>query len=395
MKRRSRERVVAAIRAADAWCHVLTLPTTDAEELAQMVRLQLDDLSPLPPEETVFGFRPLGQNGTDSRVLVALAPKSVSDQQVADLEAAGQSAEIVSVDAIALFHALLRRQLLPNDDRLHLFVQRDADTTALIAHRNGQPLLMRSLLTTDPATVMAEIAHTRFALALEHPDAAAGEIVLAGPGATEIAGQCSEPVRVLDAGDLPPLEEALREDAATESARHFNLLSDEWRQRRHRGQVRRRLIRGLLVIAALYALALAAYAAASVRQSWRLSQLADQIRALQPQFSEAWQARQALQTLEARLDTQQTALEVLREITLLLPENVRLTNFSFKKGQSVTLRGETTSAALASEFIGRLERCPLFSAAKTVSMPSTPEGLTKFEVVCTLKPVGSLAGIKP
>jgi hypothetical protein len=74
---------------------------------------------------------------------------------------------------------------------------------------------------------------------------------------------------------------------------------------------------------------------------------------------------------------------------VLLPEGVRLNGFNFKKSDRVTLRGETPSAALASEFIGRLERCPWFSGTKTVSMPTTPEGLTKFEVVCTLKPIGA------
>ncbi|MBM3861173.1 MAG: hypothetical protein FJ395_16215 [Verrucomicrobia bacterium] len=390
MKHESRHpRVVAAIRAADAWCHVITLPATDMAELEQMVRLQIDDLSPLPPEETVFGFLPLGPNGTGTRVLIALAPKTVSDERVAAL-----NAEIVSVDAIAVFHALLRRNLLPHDAQLHLFLQLEPDGATLIAHSRGQPLLVRSLLTADPDALLAEIAHTRLALAIEQPDAAFGGIVLAGPGAGELARK-TDNARALDAKDIPDLADALREDAAMDNARYFNLLSDEWRERRRRAQSRRRLVRGLVALAGLYALALLAYAAASVTQSWRLNELAQEMKAIQTPFSEARTARNALQMLESRLDTEQTALESLREITLLLPDNVRLVGFTFKKGQSVTLRGETASAALASEFIGRLERCPVFAGAKTVSMPTTPEGLTKFEVVCTLKPIGTIAGAKP
>jgi hypothetical protein len=372
MKRDSRQlRVVAAVRAADAWCHVLTLPATDTAELAQMVRLQIDDLSPLSSEETVFGFLPLDANGTSTRVLVALAPKAVSDERVA-----ATNAEIVSVDAVAVFRALVRRNLLPHDDQLHLFLQLEPDNATLIAHTHGQPLLVRSLMTTNADAVRAEIAHTKLALAVEHPDAAFGETVATGPGANEIG-------RVLT--DVPSLDTALQEDDADS----FNLLSDEWRERRRRVQVRQRLIRAAFVVAGVYALALLGYGAAALKQSWQLKAVERDIKAHQPQYGEARAARNALQMLQSRLDTEQTALEVLREATLLLPEGVRLISFTFKKSDRVTLRGETPSAAQASEFIGRLERCPLFSSAKTVSMPTTPEGLTKFEVVCTLKAIGA------
>jgi hypothetical protein len=376
MKRDQRERIVTSVRAADAWCHVITLPATDTAELAQMVRLQVDDLSPLPAEETVCGFLPLENNGASTRVLVALAPKAVSDERVA-----ATNAEIVSVDAIAIFRALVRRNLLPHDDQLHIFLQLEPDGATLIAHTRGQPLLVRSMMTTDTEALVAEIARTRLALAVEHPDAAPGEVVLTGPGANEMFRFCSG--RVLS--DIPSLETALQEDDADT----FNLLSDEWCDRRRAVQTRRRMIRGLLVVAGVYTLALAGYGAASLAHSWKLGGLDWQIKQLQPPFAEARTTRNALQMLESRLDTEQTALEVLRETSLLLPTGVRLIGFNFKKGQTVIFRGETSSAALASEFIGRLERCPLFTNAKTVSMPTTPEGLTKFEVVCTLKPVGA------
>jgi len=391
MKRQSRpHRVVAALRAADTWCHVLTLPATDPGELEQMVRLQMDELSPWPPEETVFGFLPLERNGASTRVLLALAPKSVSDERVAALDA-----EMVSVDAVAMFRALARRNLLPADAQIHFFFVLESDGATLIAHRRGHPLVVRSLMTRDAEALWTEWAHTKLALAVEQPQASFGGVVFSGPGAAEVSRKWGGHAHALNDDALPDLAVALQEDAATEEAARFNLISDEWRERRRRAQTRRRVIRAVLIVVAGYALALLGYGGAWLRQSWQLNDLAAQIRALQKPFAEARAVRNTMQMLEERLDTQQTALEVLREVTVLLPNNVRLIGFNFKKGQSVVLRGETGSAALASEYIGRLERCPLFSAAKTVSMPTTPEGLTKFEVVCTLKPIGSRAVAKP
>jgi hypothetical protein len=78
---------------------------------------------------------------------------------------------------------------------------------------------------------------------------------------------------------------------------------------------------------------------------------------------------------------------VLREVSQLQPDQLKLSGFGFKKDQSVSLRGQATSAINANEFISRLEKCPLFSAVKTVSV-RTEGGLTKFEVVCTLASAG-------
>jgi len=53
----------------------------------------------------------------------------------------------------------------------------------------------------------------------------------------------------------------------------------------------------------------------------------------------------------------------------------------------VKLRGQTAAATTATDFISRLEKCDLFSKVTTGSMRSDPGGggLTKFDVVCSLK----------
>jgi len=178
--------------------------------------------------------------------------------------------------------------------------------------------------------------------------------------------------------------ESLRGEAAA-SEGTLNLLTDQWREKRKRARLRRRLRQGGLALAGLYVLALAAFGAAWFTRQWRLNDLNRQIREQQPEFAEARNARNSLLALQTRLDTQQTALEVLREVSLLLPSNVRLTGYSFKKAQSVTLRGETGSAGMASDLLGRLESCPLFSSTKASPMPTLQDGITKFEVVCALK----------
>ena len=416
--RPGKNRIITAISSADVWCHVLTLPATDLVELGQMIRLQVQELSPLAPEETVLGFVPLERIGNTTRILLAIAPKAATVERVEALDNADLEAETVSVDVIAVFHHLLRRSLLPRDESLHLFVRIEPRGAALIAHSRGLPLLVRFILATDADELAEEIRRTWLALVVEHPNLAPGETVLAADGGgltrhhivrlvpdetvmsadtvnvlvEDLFRKFSGNVRRLDADDIPAVAVALRADATGNHTDTFNLLSEDWRDRRLHAQLRRRIVRGAIAVAAVYALALLGFGAAHFAQSLRLRGLNAQIAKLQPPYADARQARTALTTMESRLDTQQTALEMLRESALLLPDGARLTGFNFKKGQSVTLRGETSSAALASDYIGKLERSPLFLNVKTISMPTAADGLTKFEVVCTLKPIVATAG---
>lgn len=390
----SDHRFVTAISGADVWCHTLMLPSTDTTELEQMARLQLDDLSPLPTEEIVCGFLPLERTETHTRLLLAIAPKAIVNERVAALETAGLPVEVVGVDALAVFRAMVRCHRLPQEERLHLFVWRGTDSVSVIGFLRGQPLWVRSMKVANPDELVGEIRQTRLAMEWAQPGVPFGEVMIAGADEAW-RGKLGASARFITDGEVPTVAAALREETTAERGGTLNLLPDEWRQQRRAARLRRRLAQGALVVAAVYALALLGFGAAWVNQQQHLREIDRQRKSLQTEYAEAREARQTLTALESRFDTKQTALEALREITLLLPEKVQLTGFGFKKGHSVTLRGETPSASLASDFIGRLERCPLFTGVKTVSMPTVQGGLTKFEVVCSLKSAARPAGAKP
>ena len=115
-------RVVTAVGCEDVLCQTLRLPATDPCELKQMLDLQIDNITPLPIEEVVYSFEPLDTVDGQTRVLVAIARKATVNERVEALEAAGLPAEIVSVDALAMFRALCKRKLLPADDKLNVLV---------------------------------------------------------------------------------------------------------------------------------------------------------------------------------------------------------------------------------------------------------------------------------
>jgi hypothetical protein len=120
-----------------------------------------------------------------------------------------------------------------------------------------------------------------------------------------------------------------------------------------------------------------------------------EVKNLQPQFAEARQTQGLLISMRNQLDTKFSALEVLREITVRVPEGVRLSEFVFKKDQTVSLKGQAPTAAIAIDFQSRLEQSEFFSKITQGSQWRTEAGgLTKFDMACTLK-TAATPGITP
>jgi len=121
-------------------------------------------------------------------------------------------------------------------------------------------------------------------------------------------------------------------------------------------------------------------------QKARLNGVGNRIRVLQAEYDNVRTLHKTLVAMQKQLDTKYSSLEVLRAVGVLMPDNVKLNGYTFKRDDTVTLRAQAQTAALATEFISRLEKCELFSKATSGSMRTEPgSGLTKFDVVCTLK----------
>jgi type II secretory pathway component PulM len=406
-------RIVTAVSCEDVLCQTLRLPTSQPSELKQMIDLQIDNLTPLPMEEIVYSFEPLETTGTETRVLVAVARKAAVNERVAALEAAGLPPEVVSVDALAMFRAFLKRELLPLDEKLNAFVQIGARAADMIAYSRGQPVAVRSVVlgdhlveSTEPESVWREeLQRTLIAAQAELPGAEIGRVTFAARTSglrdtTErvAAGWNGERQLYIDGAAPSPSLSLCMEGTAAQP--RLNLLPDEWRQRRRAARVRRMVIQGAIAVGVLYLLVVGVFLVMMGLRQTRFSRMDAQVKRLQPQYTAARQLHEELVAMQKQLDTKYSGLEVLREVSTRMPEGLKLNQFVFKRDQNVTLRGQSQSASMTYDFISKLEQCDLFSSVKTVQVRNEgAAGLTKFEVVCTLKsaapvPVGVGYGTK-
>jgi hypothetical protein len=396
-------RIVTSVSCEDVLCQILRLPATEPGELKQMLDLQIDNLTPLPLEEVVYSFRLLDTVEGQTRVLVAIAPKATVNQRVELLEAAGLQPEIVTVDTLAMFRALTNRSLLTGDDKLNVLVVLSTASTDVIVYSQGMPLAVRSIVpgATAESVLREELQRTLIAAEAGYPQRAMGGVTFLAPTedlkafAAEVANGLNAPSSFLTNGAVPSIGLSLCLQCATGEAATLNLLPDEWRDKRQAAVFRQRLIRGAIAAGVVYALALAAFLTLFAVKKARFHVVESKIKNRQSEFLRAKELQGQLIAMTKQLDTQSSALEVLREVASRLPENVKLNYFQYKKDQAVTLKAQAPSASAALDFQTQLEKCELFSRiAPGTSRTDPGSGLTKFDLTCTLKTAAG-AGTTP
>ena len=381
-------RIITAVGCEDVLCHTLSLPATEPGELRQMLELQMDNLTPLPAEEVVYSFESLGATGQATRVLVAVANKAAVNRRVAALEEAGLPAEVVGVDALAVFDACRKRGLLARDGKLNAFVLLQPGVAHVVAYVIGEPVTVRSLVTgaMGREELCEELRRTLVSAGAARTEC--GGVTFAAfredlrSEVEALASAWAGPVTCLVNGQLPAMALSLCGQAAARGETGLNLLPEEWRQRRRQKHVKRMLIRGGIAVAVLYLIVAGVFLGL---MGWRQSDL-NLLKAAtakrQGPVDEARTLRNTLLAMERQLDQKYSALETLRVASELLPEGLKLNSFEFKRDLTLTLRGEGSSASVVNDYIARLEKCDLFGSVKTISEKTEPTGLTKFDVLC-------------
>jgi hypothetical protein len=334
-------------------------------------------------------------------VLVAIARQSAVNDRIAALEEAGVTAEIVGVAPLAVFRELVAKAVLPRDENLGVVVALRADGAVVVLYTDGQPLAVRSILLGAGALATAEarqalreeLQRTLLAEQAREPQRALGRLTFHAQdeslqaAAEELSRGWGRQADCLTDGAVPGPASSLCLDQAGTSDRRLNLLPEDWRRRRQSARRRRRWWRVATVLIALYVLAAIAFLVAlGVRQS-QLRRIKAEKQALEPEFRNSRQLQSELNAMRLQLETKYSALDVLRQVSELMPPNLKLTSFIFRRNEAVTVKGQADNAQAALDFLSRLEQCDLFSEVKPVSMPSAG-GLTKFELLATLKTAG-------
>ena len=322
----------------------LTLPSTDPEELAGMVRLQFEKSLPYPLEETSVGFQILSQTAEP-------APQTT-------LLAFGAHHPALST----LCAPLLERHQAPQRLSLwaaHLAAQAPAGEVACGLWREEDRLVFGifesarlgfvEVLSAAESDVLAALPRTL--MSAEMAGAPTGfHAVYLDPSLSSLAqpleALLGAPVRELDLQGAEPAGDAI------------DLTPEPWRAEQAR-RLRMRQWRGRLILAgALYAALLLLGLLWLGIQSGRLTALKKQAVAMQPQVDGIIDRQTRWKALAPAIERERYALEILFATYQSLPSpETRITQFDLSREQFM-VEGEAPDAQTAIGVAEKLKKQP-------------------------------------
>ncbi len=405
--------VSVGLRSADVFCRLVTLPTTTETELRPMLEMQLENLSPLPTEQVVFGFEVIRKTEKQSELLVAIARRDAVVARLEQLRVAGFAVETLDLDALALLDFLGHEKPLRAEElaALALVILEGDSATLLLVHEGLPHSIMAVPLGSDVS--MADAAMQ-----------IAGALHLAQTAVQAAQPAASWPVvRLLQRSaegtlgarlDLPALATALAEQlgvqcsllnlserqrvglgaiglcARAKSGRaRMNLVPAEYQAERHRLARRQQLKLAGIAVGVLYGLLLVVAVAAFAYQFNQLNGLEDEADGLKSPYERATALQADLRVLQEYISNRSVPLEILAELQKLKPDTVCLTEFHFTDGEQAGLSGYASSASAVSEFEARLQKSPYFPGG-TVLSPLTNQKMAgnvvvRFTIQCKIK----------
>ena len=361
---------------------VVELPSTDPAELAGMAELQVDKFSPFPVEHMAVSHEILSVSGDSARVLIAACKREEVESLGTLFAGLGRPPDRVDIVATGWWRLLVDARATGADGR-HGHLLLDETGAVLVISQAGVPVLARSLGAPPAgfsesfcAELAEETGYTLTALESDWGAMATADLTVwhhdAPPAflLERIGQESGVPVLARSLEELPPFSEGVARRSVEPGERGLDLSLPEWKTAAGVRRVRRRLVSAVAALVLLWFGALSALFLVSHLDRARRVRLEQAVAAMEGPAEEARLLQRRVDSLEQYADRTYSALEVLREITALLPEGVELTSFAYRKGGRVNLRGEAVRVTAIYDFFEALEASALFVAV-------TPEGVTQ------------------
>lgn len=332
----------------------LTLPALDREELAGMVRLQLEKTLPFSPEEMTSDFQILSQTEKESHLLSVAINNAQLDSLCSDLRQLQRLPEKISIFAMQV--AASRPK-----DRLVLVIYRERDHLVVGLADHGKLAYAQTTARSSGEELASELPQLLLSATMEGIETGFSEIHL-----EEASSELQPALEKLL--DLPVVLFSVRQPLPEIE---LDLLPEAWsaeRQRISRATARRSQLKiagaiyiGVLFLAFLYLFFLGQRVSAVNR---KVAQEQPRVEAIKNRMAR-WNA------LAGAVDPGRSTVEILHQITSNRPSNeLRITLYEQTREQFM-LEGEAPSANMAIEFSEQLKQNPALSQFSFEIAPPT------------------------
>ena len=375
----ARENLVLGIPNSEVIVRHLDLPAEVMDNLRQVVLYQVQSFEPTEEEKFYYDYHPLRseQNGKRIAVLLIMIRKSVLDALLALLKEIGMSPSMVTANSVALANLFLQNRK-DFENKTFMLADVSQDGLELLTLRDGGLAYCHRASRRDSIgwkdLILSQVEEAAGKIRLQ-PGDTIESIVLSGPDSEEVYQEvipelqdCELLARRLRF-EMPATLRSQAPAAATSlglaysglshrPAARINLLPEELRLRRTRWAYVPAILLGIVIVILLGALGLRRI----VQGRYFVEQLDTEIQALKPSVDRVLAVRNQAQTLERRIDFTEKLmrerdmnLEVLKELSNILPSDTFLTLYQNEKG-IIQISGSSSSAP---DLIPKLEQSPL------------------------------------
>jgi len=386
--------VTMALSSAQVLMRVVDLPTIDTVEVRNMVELQVDKISPFPTESAITAYEILKQTDVSSLVVAATALRKTIETTGSILTEAGITPRRVDVEPMCWWRLLADAGAIP-DSGCHVVILKDLDTCAIVAVRDGLPVIFRSMgnvADVSDEELCSELDYTLTSLESEQGISRADSVLLwhrgDGPmGLVDMLGERFQlAVEAKSLETLPPLSEGIARRALDHGQQGLNLAVPEWQAGQKVVQLRKNLIRASLAIVAIWLTCVAGFLGFVQFEKKRLADMEKYAASLVKPEKEAIDARALLLATEQYTERKTSALECLREVTSVKNATIEFEQFKYEndKRSEVVLVGETAQDKSGIfDFQKALSESKLFSKISPGPISSS-QGKSRFTITLDL-----------
>jgi type IV pilus assembly protein PilM len=182
----STKKVVVGVANQRVIVRQVDLPWLPADEMKQSLAFQVQDVLPMPVDETILDYHPLMEFTNDAggrmlRVLLVAAARDMVGSTLEVVSAAGLSPEMVDLTSFAVLRSLVTTHDNPMGAQAEGLVDIGANVTNIVVHEGGVPRFVRILMMGggDITSAVAE----RLGVPLDQAEAVKQQTGLAPSGA--------------------------------------------------------------------------------------------------------------------------------------------------------------------------------------------------------------------
>lgn len=319
----------------------MRLPTTDAAEFGEMVRIQIEKAMPYSPEEMTTDSELISQTEEGSVISAVAVNNEKLNELAAPLIARGLIPSQVTIYAG-------QRAATHSPEGTSLFIYRENEAIVCAIAEEGKVSFTHSLDGADALQLQRDLPQLTLSAELQGINTSAPRVLL-----SESLYEFRDTVEgifatnaELIAVEVPPSETRL------------NLLPESWRARRAQLVRLKQWKKRLLIGAAAYAALLLLFFAYLLILRFQIRRLDKKISTDAPKtdFVRATEAK--WKALAPAIDPHYYPIEVLLHLFDSLPSpDVRITTFN-QSARQISVDGEANSAALAYQFADKVKKNP-------------------------------------